>query len=66
MNQPRPLRMRTAQLVNRSTRRDLFADMPDCPFCRYGTPVECKDYWLFIDCGAKMSKAQIIHNNSPI
>jgi rubredoxin len=43
-----------------------FADMPDCPICRYGTPVECKDYWLCIDCGAKMSKDQVIRNNSPI
>lgn len=36
-----------------------FADLPDCPFCRYGTPVEFKDKWVCIDCGAQMSQDQI-------
>ena len=27
-----------------------FADLPDCPVCRYGTPVQRKDRWVCIDC----------------
>ena len=27
-----------------------FADLPDCPVCRYGTPTKRKDRWVCIDC----------------
>jgi hypothetical protein len=27
-----------------------FADLPDCPICRYGTPMMRKDRWICIDC----------------
>jgi len=40
-----------------------FAEMPDCPFCKYGTPVEQKDYWSCIDCGARMTKEQVKRKN---
>jgi len=43
-----------------------FADLPDCPFCRYGTPVEYKDKWVCIDCGAKMTNEQVRRHFSPI
>jgi hypothetical protein len=29
-----------------------FADLPDCPVCKYGTPVKRKDKLVCIDCGA--------------
>ena len=41
-----------------------FADMPDCPFCKYGTPVEFNDKWVCIDCGAKMTNEQVKFRNS--
>ena len=41
-----------------------FADMPDCPFCKYGTPVEFNDKWVCIDCGARMTNEQVKHRNS--
>jgi hypothetical protein len=43
-----------------------FADMPDCPFCRYGTPVEFNDKWRCIDCGAKMTEEQVKRKNQTI
>jgi hypothetical protein len=36
-----------------------FADLPDCPFCRFGTPMKHQDEWRCIDCGAKMTEEQI-------
>lgn len=27
-----------------------FADLPDCPICKYGTPVLRKERWVCIDC----------------
>ena len=27
-----------------------FADLLDCPICRYGTPMMRKDRWICIDC----------------
>jgi len=37
-----------------------FAEMPDCPFCRYGTPIKCNERWVCIDCGNFMTENQII------
>lgn len=35
-----------------------FADLPDCPFCKYGTPVPVNHNYRCIDCGAVMPKEQ--------
>jgi hypothetical protein len=35
------------------------ADLPDCPVCKYGTPMESKHGWQCIDCGARFAKDQI-------
>jgi len=37
-----------------------FAEMPDCPFCRYGTPIKHDERWVCIDCGNFMTENQII------
>jgi len=37
-----------------------FADLPDCPFCRYGTPIKRDERWVCIDCGNFMTENQII------
>ena len=37
-----------------------FAEMPDCPFCRYGTPVKRDERWVCIDCGNFMNENQIV------
>lgn len=29
-----------------------FADLPDCPVCKYGTPLEKNNKLVCIDCGA--------------
>jgi hypothetical protein len=29
-----------------------FADLPDCPVCKYGTPLERNGKLVCIDCGA--------------
>jgi len=29
-----------------------FADLPDCPVCKYGTPMERNGRLVCIDCGA--------------
>jgi hypothetical protein len=34
-----------------------FADMPDCPICRYGTPTKRKDRWVRIDCRCDVKDA---------
>ncbi|CAB4152512.1 hypothetical protein UFOVP612_11 [uncultured Caudovirales phage] len=38
-----------------------FADLPDCPFCKYGTPERYSSGWVCIDCGARMNDNQIKH-----
>ena len=38
-----------------------FAYLPDCPLCRYGTPIQRSFGWVCIDCGAAMTEEQIQH-----
>ena len=33
-----------------------YADLPDCPFCKYGTPVKKSGMLVCIDCGAVFQK----------
>lgn len=33
-----------------------FSSLPDCPFCRYGTPMEREGKWVCIDCGRETPK----------
>jgi hypothetical protein len=37
-----------------------YADLPDCPICRYGTPTKRKDRWVCIDCNWDVT-AQMKH-----
>jgi hypothetical protein len=40
-----------------------FADLLDCPFCRYGTPLKRNDEWRCIDCGNKITEEALsLHN----
>lgn len=39
-----------------------FADLPDCPVCKYGTPVERKGKLVCIDCGCVVG---IVKEGSP-
>jgi hypothetical protein len=33
-----------------------FADLPDCPICKFGTPALRKDRWICIDCRCDVTK----------
>lgn len=37
-----------------------YADLPDCPVCKYGTPMEREGRLVCIDCGAVVGT---IHHN---
>jgi hypothetical protein len=40
------------------------ADLPDCPRCQYGTPMERKEGWKCIDCGAELTEAEVRNHNN--
>ena len=40
-----------------------FADLLDCPFCRYGTPRKAKDTWRCIDCGCHITEEALVAYN---
>ena len=40
-----------------------FADLLDCPFCRYGTPRKAKDTWRCIDCGCQITEEALVAYN---
>lgn len=35
-----------------------YADLPDCPVCKYGTPVDRNGKMVCIDCGAIVGTTQ--------
>jgi hypothetical protein len=40
-----------------------FADLLDCPLCRYGTPRKAKDSWRCIDCGCHITEESLVAYN---
>jgi hypothetical protein len=40
-----------------------FADLLDCPYCRYGTPRKAKDSWRCIDCGNQITEEMLRTHN---
>lgn len=36
-----------------------YADLPDCPICKYGTPLKKDEKFVCIDCGAILEETTL-------